>query len=126
MPLSADDLAKLIAECDDLGIETVTVKEWKGPDGQPVVVGIRILKAGDRDSFEAEMLRAKEAGYASMENFRSKYLARCLCDPHTGSLLFSDPEPLAKKSAKVISRLFDRAMKINAMSASDVEELAKN
>ena len=126
MSLSAAELAAMIMEADDLGIESITVREWKGADGKPMTVGIRTLTVGDRDAFEAEMLRAKESGYASMENFRAKYLSRCLCHPETGELLFVDPAELGRKSAKVVSRLFDKAIKANAMSQEDVEELAKN
>ena len=128
MSLSAAELAALIMDADDLGIITLTVKEWKLPDGSPMTLGIRVLTVGDRDAFEGEMLRAKESGYASMENFRAKYLARCLCHPETGERLFSDEQisQLGQKSSKVISRLFDRAMKHNAMTQDDVEELAKN
>jgi hypothetical protein len=126
MSLSAAELAAMIMQADDLGIETVTIPEWKTADGKPMVVGIRTLTVGDRDSFEAEMLRAKESGYASMENFRAKYLVRCLCHPESGDLLFTDPADLAKKSSKVVSRLFDKATKRNAMSQEDVDELAKN
>ncbi len=63
-----------------------------------------------------------------MEDFRTKFLARCLCDEN-GQLLFTTAEDfakLAKKSAKVMSRLWQKAMDHNVLSDSDVEELAKN
>jgi hypothetical protein len=50
-----------------------------------------------------------------------------LCD-EKGHLLFGPDEValLAGKSARVMSRLWEAAMKHNALSDEDVEELAKN
>ena len=62
-----------------------------------------------------------------MDNFRAKFLARCLCDDQ-GQRLFSDEqiEKLAAKSAKVVSRLFDKAASHNAITEKDVEDRAKS
>jgi hypothetical protein len=58
---------------------------------------------------------------------RGEFLARCLCD-EKGARLFTDAEveQLAKKSAKVMSRVWAKAMEHNALTDKDVEELAKN
>lgn len=116
---SAEDIAKSILESSDLPIEKVRVKEW----GQ--TVGIRVLTVGERDSYEREWIGKKEQG---IENFRAKYLARCLCHPDSGERLFTDDQitELSRKSSRVIGRLFDIAIRHNAMSNEDVEELAKN
>jgi hypothetical protein len=105
---------------EDLGILKVNVKEWGG-----MTLGIRVMTVGERDAYEREWIGKRETG---IDNFRTKFLARCLCHPETGERLFSDEkvEELAGKSAKVVSKLFDKAMKHNAMSEGDVEELAKN
>lgn len=120
MVLTAAELAAQILATEDLGILKVTVKEWNG-----MVLGIRVMTVGERDAYEREWIGKRETG---IENFRAKFLARCLCHPESGERLFTDEQigDLAKKSAKVISTLFERAMKHNAMSESDVEELAKN
>jgi len=62
-----------------------------------------------------------------VENFRSKFLQRVLCD-EKGELLFtaSEVDSLAKKSARAITRIWEAAMKHNALTDDDVEELAKN
>lgn len=125
MALTAAELAAQILASDDLGILTVKVKEWKDGDGKPMSLGIRVMTVGERDAYEREWIGKRETG---IENFRTKFLARCLCHPETGERLFTDEqiESLASKSARVVSTLFEKAMKHNAMSEADVEELAKN
>jgi hypothetical protein len=125
MALTVEELAAQIMAAEDLGILKVTVKEWADKEGKPVTLGIRVMTVGERDAYEREWIGKKETG---IENFRAKFLARCLCHPETGDRLFTDEqiEKLAGKSAKVVSKLFDKAMKHNAMTADEVEELAKN
>lgn len=111
------DLTKdAILGAKDLNVLKVHVKEWGGD------VYIRCMTVGERDAYECEWLANKEKG---VQNFRSKFLARCLCDKD-GTRLFTDAEidQLASKSIAVVDRLFNRAMKHNAMSMEDVQELA--
>lgn len=114
MALTADQ----ILAADDLGLLKVTVKEWGGD------VFIRVMTVGELDAYQKEWVGKRETG---VDNFRAKFLARCLCDEQ-GQRLFSDEqiEKLASKSAKVVSKLFDKAAAHNAITDKDVEELAKN
>jgi len=123
--LTAAELAAQIMAADDLGILKVKVKEWPDAEGKPMTLGIRVMTVGERDAYEREWIGNRDKG---IDNFRTKFLARCLCHPDSGDRLFTDEqiEKLASKSAKVVSTLFERAMKHNAMSEADVEELAKN
>lgn len=107
-----------ILAANDLGLLKVDVPEWKGE------VFIRVMSVGERDAYEREWIGKRETG---VENFRTKFLQRVLCD-EAGQLLFSaaDIEQLSQKSARVMSRLWDKAMKHNALMESDVQELAKN
>ena len=107
-----------ILAADDLGLLEVKVKEWGGS------VFIRVMSVGERDSYENEWVRNKDKG---VDNFRTKFLARCLCD-EKGERLFTDAEieKLATKSARVMSRVWQKAMEHNALTDKDVEELAKN
>lgn len=114
MALTADQ----ILAADDLGLLKVHVKEWGGD------VFIRVMTVGELDAYQKEWVGKRETG---VDNFRAKFLARCLCDEQ-GQRLFSDEqiEKLASKSAKVVSKLFDKAAAHNAITDKDVEELAKN
>jgi len=107
MSLSVADLAKQILDADDLPILKVTVREWKGTDGKPLVLGVRVMTVEERDSYEKEWVGKKETG---IDNFRTKYLARCLCHPESGERLFDEAgiEQLAKKSAAIVSKLFEK------------------
>jgi hypothetical protein len=124
MQLSKDQ----ILEADDLGLLEVQVPEWKPKgwkpeDGEPSLY-IRVMSVGERDAYEREWIGKKETG---VENFRAKFLQRVLCDKE-GKLLFTQDETtlLANKSARVMARLWDKAMKHNALLPEDVEEMAKN
>ena len=114
MPLTRDQ----ILTADDAGLLEVHVPEWSGN------VFIRVMSVGERDAYENDWIANKHKG---VENFRAKFLQRVLCDER-GELLFTadDMPKLATKSAKVMSRLWEKAMKHNALTDADVEELAKN
>jgi len=107
-----------ILAADDMGLKEVEVPEWGGS------VFLRVMTVGERDSYENDWMVNKSKG---VENFRSKFLQRVLCD-EKGELLFtaSEIDLLAKKSARVITRIWEAAMKHNALTDNDVEELAKN
>lgn len=109
--------AEQILAADDLGLKKVRVKVWGGE------VYIRVMSVGERDAWERLWIGKKETG---VENFRTQYLARVLCD-EKGKLLFTkaQTEALAGKSGAVMGRLFDEAMKHNRMTEEDVKELGK-
>lgn len=117
-----------IVSADDLGLLEVQVPEWKPKDWKPEdgvpSVFVRVMSVGERDAYEREWIGKKESG---VENFRAKFLQKVLCDKD-GKLLFTaaDTALLAEKSARVMARLWETAMKHNALMAGDVEELAKN
>ena len=94
-----------IIASDDMRLLEVAVPECGGS------VFVRVMTVGERDSYENEWMVNKNKG---VENFRSKFLQRVLCD-EKGELLFSpaEVEKLAKKSARVITRVWDAAMKHN-------------
>jgi hypothetical protein len=114
MALTADQ----ILAADDAALLEVKVKEWGGS------VFIRVMSVAERDAYERMWIGKRDTG---IDNFRTEYLQRVLCD-EKGSLLFTREqiEKLGQKSSAVMSRLFEKATKHNAMSEADVEELAKN
>jgi hypothetical protein len=109
--------AEQILSADDMGLKSVPVPEWGG------TVYLRVMTVGERDEYERMWIGQKEKG---IENFRTQYLARVLCDDK-GELLFGRDKTaaLAKKSGAVMGRLFDEAMRHNRMTEEDVQELGK-
>lgn len=109
--------AEQILAADDMGLKKVSVPEWGGD------VHIRVMTVGERDEYERMWIGQRDKG---IENFRTQYLARVLCD-EKGELLFRGKEPaLAKKSGAVMGRLFDEAMRHNKMTEEDVQQLGKS
>jgi hypothetical protein len=121
--MSKENLLKIkeaILAADDLVTETVEVPEWS------MTVYIRSMTGAERDKFESSAFNAT-TGKVNADNLRAKLVSICLVDVD-GNRIFSDKEAieLGGKSAKVLSRLYDIATKLNALSDADVEELAKN
>jgi hypothetical protein len=116
-------LSKLdILNAKDAKLQSVEVPDWGG------TLYLRVMSASERDAYEDEMYRIKGKDVeVNRLNARARLLVRCLCDEQ-GTRLFSDDDAkaLGAKSAKVMGKLFDRASKLNGLSASDVEELEKN
>lgn len=106
--------AKILA-ARDVKTVLVPVPEW----GDEVF--IKTLSGTERDAFEDAYSSDK------MKNFRVRFLVLTLCD-ESGERLFgdSDVDELGKKSAGVISRLFDKAWAINAFRSEDVDALGKD
>jgi hypothetical protein len=114
MALSAEQ----ILSSQDANLLRISVPEWGGE------VFVRVMSVGERDSYERLWIGKRETG---IENFRTEYLARVLCDD-TGKLLFTraDIDALADKSGAVMGRLFDAAMSHNQMTEGDAEQLGKS
>lgn len=112
-----DLTADAIFAANDMHLVPVNVKEWNG------TVHIRVMSVGEMEAYQREFAEKRE----SMDNWRAKLLVRCLCDKDGKPLFTAEQvEKLGTKSVKVMSRLFDLAMKHNAVTEKDVEELAKN
>ena len=111
-----------ILEADDLKRELVKIPEWGGD------LYITTLSGADRDSYEASICRF-EGGTArqDFENMRAKLVSRTAVD-ESGKRIFSDKDTieLGRKSAAALDRCFAVASRLNAVSDSDMEELAKN
>lgn len=109
-----------ILAAHDLRMEEVAVPEWSGS------VWIRSLSGIERDDFEADYLRRKGYG-EELQNFRARLVMLCACD-ESGNRLFTadDLEPLGKKSAAALDRLFAAAQQLNGIGGRDMEELQKN
>ena len=71
--------ADQILAADDLGLKKLSVPEWGGE------VYVRVMSVGERDAYEKLWIGKKDSG---VDNFRTEYLARVLCNDK-GELLFS-------------------------------------
>ena len=107
-----------ILAANDANLLKVAVPEWGGD------LYIRVMTVGERDAYENEWQRKKDTG---VEDFRTKFLVRCLVD-EKGNRLFDngDVQRLAEKSARVMNRVWLAAMEHNNLSDASIEELAKN
>jgi len=114
MPLTKQQ----ILEADDMGLLEVEVKEWGGS------IYLRVMSVAERDAYENEWVQNKSKG---VENFRTKFLQKVICD-EKGELMFTTPDDIAalgKKSARVMARIWAKAMTHNALTEEDVQELGK-
>lgn len=86
-------------------------------------VCLRLMSVGDRDSYEMKLV---EAGGKAIPDFRSELLARTLCD-EKGTLLFPGDEgveSLKKRSSDQMHKLWQAAMKHNALTEEEIKRLA--
>lgn len=100
----------------DLPRKEVEVPEWGGS------VFVRTLTSAERDAYEAWCLK-KNGGKLA----RSVFIVWTCCD-ETGKPIFTtaDLPSLNQVPSYVLERVFDAAMKINKITAEDVEALEKN
>ncbi len=114
--------AEQILAAQDLEAIDVPVPEWGGS------VRLRMMNAGERDEYESIAIEANDT---DARTWRRRMRARLLCFTivgEDGELLFSqeDIEALAKKGVRPVQRLYNVASRLNALTLSDEDELAKN
>lgn len=111
--LSRDD----ILSADDLKQTAVAVPEWGG------IVYVRSLTGNERDIYETYMLSDQKTDKA----VRAYLAALCIVDEN-GKRLFSqnDIELLGQKSGAALERVANEALRLNAFTPDDIEDLAKN
>lgn len=86
-------------------------------------VCIRLMRVGDRDSYELKLLDAQ--GNA-IPDFRCELLSRCICDDK-GKLLYPGPEgveALKERSADEMHSLWHAALRHNALTEEEIKKLA--
>ena len=108
-------LAEEILAADTGNRVKVHVPEW-GKD-----VWIRSLPLGELQAWELACLRAKGEG---VDDFRTRYLSKCLVD-ETGREIFTSDQ-IKRVSGLVGARLFKLAQKHNELDEKEIEEIGKN
>lgn len=103
------DLRSLILEADDLAVEAVEVPEWG------CTVHVRQM-SGDEAVRYYQAIRGDVIDPAAARN---ALLAICLCD-EGGARIFADGDAahLGRKSAAVIGRLHDVAVRVNRLGVA--------
>lgn len=111
-----------ILRAEDRPTERVSCPEWGG------VVVVRTMSGAERDAYESECLTIRgKSVELNRANARGRLLVRCLVDHHGDPLFGADEaDALGNKSGKVLDRLFAVAQRLNGVTKSDVDELAKN
>ena len=111
-----------IVAVSDITIEEVKVPEWGG------IICLKEMNGLGRDTFEKTVsARTGKSEAFDITGLRTLLLSLVICDAE-GNLLFTeaDVEALNKKSAKVTSRLFVQAQKMNNIGDEALEQAAKN
>jgi hypothetical protein len=84
---------------------------------------LRLMSVGERDSYELKLV---EAGGKAIPDFRSELLSRTLCD-EKGNLLYPGEEgveALKRRSSDQMHKLWQSAMKHNALTEEELKKLA--
>jgi hypothetical protein len=84
---------------------------------------LRLMSVGERDSYELKLV---EAGGKAIPDFRSELLSRTLCD-EKGNLLYAGEEgveALKRRSSDQMHKLWQAAMKHNALTEEEIKRLA--
>jgi hypothetical protein len=116
-----------ILATQDLRRERVEVPEWGlDAEGKPAAVYVRTMTGTERDRYQLS-LQPREGNLDNLDNFRSRFLAFCICD-ETGRRLFADNdgELVGGKSARALDRLWEAANIVNGSDAGAVERARKN
>jgi hypothetical protein len=102
---------------DDLKKEVVAVPEWGGE------VLISAMTGAMRDEWEQSLISSK----SSLENVRARLLVATAVD-EKGEPLFSKDDVLAlgKKSSAALDRCVKVAQKLNRLTQTELDDLAKN
>jgi len=108
-------LAEEILAADQAETLKVHVSEWKCD------VYIRSLPLGELQAWELACLRSKGEG---VEDYRTRYLAKCLVDADGKEVFTSDQ--LKRISGTVGARLFKIAQKHNDLDDKEIEDIGKN
>lgn len=106
-----------ILQKDDLAKEAVKVPEWGGE------IIIATMTGAMRDKWEQSLISEK----TSMDNIRARLLAATAVD-EKGAMLFTldDVDALGRKSALALDRCVRVAQRLNRLTATELDDLAKN
>lgn len=111
-----------ILSADDTVYEDLKIPEWGG------TVRLQALTLGEREQYEQELQRRKaEVGdVEALENLRAKLIARTIVDEQGNNLFnynkVAEMNKLGGRSAAVMERIFDWALKANGIGENEKEK----
>jgi|SRR5690606_649522 len=110
-----------ILGADDREVREIDVPEWGGK------ARLMSMSGDDRDRFETKILEGRKGDAIDLVGMRALLVGLCLVD-EKGKRLFSDNDlrRLGAKSAKVLSRLYDEAARMNGITKADEDELMED
>jgi hypothetical protein len=111
-----------IWDAEDLPTEDIEVPEWGG------TITLRTMTGSERDEFESTIQSKGGGGKGRMDLRGLKARLVQLTAVNGDGLMFAraDIPKLQSKSAAVLSRMADVALRLNGFTAQDVEDLAGN
>lgn len=118
----ATDAAQILA-IDDIVFEEVSVPEWK------LRVLVRGMTGSERDAFEQTIMRGSgRERELNLVNARARFVSRCIVHPETHKRLFTPQQvdALGRKSSAALQRIYEVAMRLSALTETDIEDLGKN
>lgn len=117
MSLSRD----AILGASDIVTETVDVPEWGGK------VNIRGLTGRELDDYQNSLRKIVKDQVVAQPNSRAKLLVKTLVNDEGGRLFADkDVEALARRSGRVLDRLWDVAARLSGISEEEQEEIEGN
>lgn len=117
-----------ILEAEDKRLEPVEMPEWPDAEGNPGIVYVRSITGAERDTYEQSTMQLRGSTVIpKLDRARVRLVVMTACDEH-GSKLFTkdDLTALAKKNARPVERLFDKARDMAGLTQADLEELVGN
>ena len=112
-----------ILKADDLRTKRVDIPEWDGH------VYVRTMTAAERDQYEASIWKFEDGKRSelSFELMRAKFVALTACNAK-GKRIFdwNQVRELGKKSWTAMSRVYEAALMLNAMSSRDIEDMIED
>jgi hypothetical protein len=111
-----------ILTAKDIETKKLHVPAWGGD------IYIKGMTGTERDKYESTVMQANGKDISvNMINARARMAAYTICDEN-GNNIFTeaDIKELTKKSAKVLDKVFEIAMKLSGIGENDLSELSKN
>lgn len=104
-----------------LPVERVDLPERNGH------VFVRVMTGAERGQFEMLFDRAQKANAGFFPDIRQAIAAFTLCDEQGGRLFTADEiDAVGEMDSLVLDRVFPVAMRINKLTAEEVQALTKN